>query len=128
MASAKPGSQVVVCTDGLANVGLGAMDAGAKGGQEQAAVNEWYEGVGALAQLNGTAVSIVSIKGDECRLENVGRVAEITGGQVDRVDPLQLTNNFDNILVRLHLFSLGQTRIFLICLVMCCVVLCCDVM
>ena len=40
-----PGSQVVICTDGLANIGLGAFDE-AKTDEAMAKVNEFYERVG----------------------------------------------------------------------------------
>lgn len=45
----KPGSTVVICTDGLANVGLGAFDE-AKTESELAKVEEFYERVGQIAQ------------------------------------------------------------------------------
>ena len=44
----KPGSTVVVCTDGLANVGLGAFDE-VKTEAELAKVEEFYERVGQIA-------------------------------------------------------------------------------
>jgi len=44
-----PGSTVVICTDGLANVGLGAYDE-AKTEQEKAKCNEFYERVAQFAQ------------------------------------------------------------------------------
>lgn len=44
-AEGKPGSTVVICTDGLANVGLGAFD-DAKSEDEIAKVKEFYERVG----------------------------------------------------------------------------------
>jgi len=44
----KPGSTVVVCTDGLANIGLGAFDE-AKTDLELAKVEEFYERVGIIA-------------------------------------------------------------------------------
>jgi len=44
-----PGSTVVICTDGLANVGLGAFDE-AKTESEKEKVDEFYERIGQLAQ------------------------------------------------------------------------------
>jgi len=44
-AEGKPGSTVVICTDGLANVGLGALDE-AKTDEDIAKVKEFYERVG----------------------------------------------------------------------------------
>lgn len=34
----------------------------------------------------------------ECSLENVGKVADITGGEVEIVDPTQIASNFASIL------------------------------
>ena len=44
-AEGAPGSQVVICTDGLANIGLGAFDE-AKTPEEILKVEEFYERVG----------------------------------------------------------------------------------
>lgn len=63
-------------------------------------MEEWYEGIGNLAKLHGVTVSVVSIKGDECALEDLGRVAELSGGDVERMDPLELTTNFSSLLAK----------------------------
>jgi len=62
----------------LANVGLGAYDE-ASNEQEIAKVNEFYEKIGQLASANGVTVNIVSIEGDECNLDSLSRLAEVTG-------------------------------------------------
>jgi len=49
-----------------------------------------------LAQ--GVTVSTISITDEQASLENLGQVADLSGGQVDRVDPLKLTENFTGIL------------------------------
>jgi hypothetical protein len=36
--------------------------------------------------------------GEECNIETLSKIAELTGGQVERVDPMNLTQNFANIL------------------------------
>ena len=96
-AEGAPGSQVVICTDGLANVGLGAFDE-VKGQEEIAKVDEFYERIGEFAKNKGLTINIVSIIGDECNLDSLAKLAEITGGNVERVDPVSLTKNFANIL------------------------------
>ena len=58
-----PGSTVIVCTDGLANVGLGALDE-AKSEEQLRKIEEFYEMVGQYAKSKGVSVSIISIKGD----------------------------------------------------------------
>lgn len=91
------GSQVVICTDGLANVGLGAFD-DAQTPEELQKVEEFYERVGEYAKSKGLTINIVSIIGDECNLDSLSKLAELTGGNVERVDPVALTSNFANIL------------------------------
>jgi len=81
----------------LANVRLGAYDE-ASNEQEIAKVNEFYEKIGQLASANGVTVNIVSIEGDECNLDSLSRLAEVTGGNVERVNPDTITANFANIL------------------------------
>lgn len=96
-AQGAPGSTVVLCTDGLANIGLGAMDEIAS--QEQVeALDAFYEQIGILAKEKGVTVNIVSIEGEECNLDTLSKIAEVTGGNVERVSPIQLTQNFSNIL------------------------------
>jgi len=96
-AEGAPGSQVVVCTDGLANIGLGAFDE-AVTEEQLAKVDEFYERVGEYAKSKGLTINIVSIIGDECNLDSLSKLAELTGGNVERVDPVSLTKNFSNIL------------------------------
>lgn len=43
-------------------------------------------------------MSVISIKGTDCRLVELGKVADVTGGQVNIVDPLKLTQEFGTIL------------------------------
>jgi hypothetical protein len=96
-AKGAPGSTVVICTDGLANVGLGAYDE-AKTEEEIAKIDEFYERVGQYAKENGVTINIVSIEGDECNLQSLSKLAEVTGGNVERVNPTTLTKDFANML------------------------------
>mmetsp|Transcript_35531 Transcript_35531/g.69696 ORF Transcript_35531/g.69696 Transcript_35531/m.69696 type:complete len:750 (+) Transcript_35531:32-2281(+) len=128
MASQCKGSRVILCTDGLANVGVGALDAVVAAQQQQQQqpqppsalqqeeqeqqegpevekqpdevdrVEALYDGIGAAAQLAGVTVSVISIADADCRLENLGRVADLSGGDVQKLNALQLTSNFNNIL------------------------------
>jgi Mg-chelatase subunit ChlD len=93
----KPGSTVVICTDGLSNTGLGAYDE-AKTDEQIEKVNEFYERVGQLAKSHGVTINLVSIKGDECNIDGLSSLCDLTGGQVERVSPDTLTKNFANIL------------------------------
>jgi hypothetical protein len=66
--------------------------------EEKDRVSKWYEGVGNYAQLYGVTVSVITIKGAEAALEELAKVSEITGGDVARVDPMELTQNFSAIM------------------------------
>lgn len=43
-------------------------------------------------------INVVSIEGDQCNIESLSKLAELTGGNVDRVNPTTLTKNFANML------------------------------
>lgn len=43
-------------------------------------------------------MTIISIEGDECNLDSLSKLAEMTGGDVERVDPISLKDDFANIL------------------------------
>jgi hypothetical protein len=87
MASSAPGSKVCVFTDGLANVGLGRLDVPE---DQLSSVADFYAKLGTTARANGTTVNVISIRGSECSMENLGAVADITHGHVDIVDPIDL--------------------------------------
>lgn len=42
----------------------------------------FYQRVAQLAKEKGVAVSVLSIAGTECRIENLGVVVDVTGGNV----------------------------------------------
>ncbi|CDW82116.1 type a von willebrand factor domain-containing protein [Stylonychia lemnae] len=92
-----PGSQVIVCTDGLANVGLGNFDDVFEEEQHQK-IDEIYDRMGEYAKSKGVTVNIVSIEGEECNIDTISRLSELTGGDVQRVNPKDLIENFSNIL------------------------------
>lgn len=75
----KPGSTVVICTDGLSNTGLGAYDEANSDAQIDK-VNEFYERVGQFAKTHGVTINLVSIVGDECNIDGLSKLCELTGG------------------------------------------------
>ena len=50
--------------------------------------------MGEFASEAGVTINIVSIEGDECNLEALSTLAELTGGSVERVNPTTLTKDF----------------------------------
>jgi len=112
MASQQTGSQVVLCTDGLANVGLGSLE-DLKSDEEKEVVAKWYEDIGDYALSKGVTVNVISITDGECRLENLGKVTDTSQGTVERIDPLELQANFQGILKKELLATNVQATIFL---------------
>ena len=43
-------------------------------------------------------MSVISIAGEECKLDSLSTVVEATGGDLTKVDPQNLSNDFANIL------------------------------
>lgn len=78
-ANGKPGSKVIVCTDGLANIGLGQLD-DLVTDEDYKQAEEFYEQVGVFAKERGVAISIISIKGENCKLEYLSALAKESGG------------------------------------------------
>jgi len=90
----KQGSRVILCTDGLANIGLGDMDTP----EGLAKAEEFYTRIGNFAKERGISVSVISIKGEGCKLGVMGKLADLTSGSLIRVDPNEITNQFASIM------------------------------
>ncbi|KAL4233133.1 hypothetical protein ACF0H5_007818 [Mactra antiquata] len=97
MAGKVRGSKVILCTDGLANVGMGKLD-NFKSDDEKDLSSKFYDEISETAVENGVSISVVTIKGTDCKLVEIGKMADKTGGQVNIVDPLKLTQEFSTIL------------------------------
>lgn len=89
----KPGSKVIICTDGLANLGIGAIEFNAKNG------NEFYDNMAAYAKNKGIMISVLTIKGDQdCSIKNLGKLSNETNGTISRIDPDMLGSEFSKII------------------------------
>jgi len=120
LASQKPGSQVILCTDGLANIGLGNLDVSpptstnnTEDDTQMDVVEQWYEQMANWALEKGVVVNVISITDSECKLENLGKVCDITQGKVQRINPTQLTANFKGILEKKVLATKVQATMLL---------------
>ena len=82
----KPGSRIILCTDGLANAGLGSLSGSTVSKESQA----FYEKVGDIAVDNGVSVSIITIQGNACRVDALGPLTDRTAGTILRVDPTNM--------------------------------------
>ncbi len=51
---------------------------------KRAAAAAFYQQIGLFAKQKGIVISVISIQGTECRIENLGQLADLTGGRVRR--------------------------------------------
>ncbi|KAJ8045692.1 Circularly permutated Ras protein 1 [Holothuria leucospilota] len=77
-----PGSEIVLCTDGLPNEGVGSLprDPG------------FYDKIGEIAKNQQTTISVIGIQtGQEYEIETVSKAAAITGGNINLLNPHELS-------------------------------------
>ena len=103
-AQGKPGSSVVILTDGEANVGLGSM-------REEKEAKEFYKDVGIYAEENGVSINIISIDGAEANVDTLSLMADLTGGSVERADPLSLIDDVEGMLAAANIASKVSVKV-----------------
>jgi hypothetical protein len=97
IAGSARGSSVLLCTDGLANVGLGTLENQILA-DDNSPTAQFYQRVSNDALGRGVAVSVLSIQGSNTSLEYIAKVSADTRGVNHIVNPLNLTKNFNFIL------------------------------
>ena len=93
ISKARPGSMVLVCTDGLANFGVGSMveDHFYDPSPDP---ERFYKRVGSLAKERGILVSVLTIKGGVCKIDFLSMATEASGGIITRIQPKALERDF----------------------------------
>ncbi|XP_039677508.1 circularly permutated Ras protein 1 isoform X1 [Perca fluviatilis] len=84
MASRYPGSKVILCTDGRANIGLGEMEQ-IPSLSPSPLTPYFYRQLALQAVESGIIISVMTFEGTDCRLADVGRLADTTGGRINIV-------------------------------------------
>jgi hypothetical protein len=67
IASQTESSEVILCTDGIANIGVGSSKS-----------KSFYETISSMAKKNNTTISLIGIEGEDCQLTNLSSCAEKT--------------------------------------------------
>ena len=92
--SKKPGSQIILCTDGCANVGMGSMSTYG----HNASGEEFYDELADYAKSVSATVNVISMEGTDCKLALLGKLADKTNGMMTIVNPLKMGAEFASIL------------------------------
>jgi len=82
-------SEIILCTDGLSNIGVGSLEANPE--------SEFYAEIGKKALEHRSVISIMSIEGTNCAMQSLGKCAEITGGRVNILNPFELVAEIQRI-------------------------------
>ncbi|KAG2462174.1 HMCN1 protein, partial [Polypterus senegalus] len=96
LASRYSGSKVIICTDGLANIGLGYLNPKEEAPSETATY--FYKSLAEEAVAKGVIVSVLTFEGTDCRLSELGQLADRTGGRVNIVNINNLSSEIQIIL------------------------------
>ena len=84
-AKGSPGSMVTLCTDGLSNLGVGSLE------EVTEDKIKLYEEIAEYAKSKNIVINIMSIKGEGCKLEVIGKLAELTNGNLEILNPEKLS-------------------------------------
>ena len=102
LASNKPRSEIILCTDGVPNVALGALDATPPDCEFYKKVGmSFFERVvlicafcrlqiGEYGRAREISISIIAIEGETCSLAHVSKCSELTAGTVNVLHALEL--------------------------------------
>lgn len=98
------GSKIILCTDGLANIGLGSMEEiqskYSKDYQEKFdKLSEFYDAIGEFAKSKGIIINLLTFEGEESRIEILSQLCLKTGGEVIRVKQTEILNEFSNLMI-----------------------------
>ncbi|XP_005100963.1 circularly permutated Ras protein 1 isoform X2 [Aplysia californica] len=80
-----PGSEIVLCTDGEPNVGVGSLNRS----QNQDGV-EFYQMVGNYARSKNTTINILTMEGASVGLQTVKTAADASGGTTNQLNPMEI--------------------------------------
>nr|KAG5688943.1 hypothetical protein BaRGS_031342 [Batillaria attramentaria] len=89
--SEEPSSEIVLCTDGMPNVGIGSLQSG----RHDAA---FYNRIGEYAKNNKTVINILAVEGEPVGLPHVQVAAEVSGGTVNVLNPLEIVRQLRQIM------------------------------
>ena len=94
--NAKKGSRIFLCTDGLANDGIGKINEDDEKDIEK--TKEFYENIGNEALEKGISINLITFKDQHSGIEILMKMVEKSGGEIMRVTPEQIVEDFSDML------------------------------
>ena len=79
----------------MANVGIGSFGRGG-----DAAATQFYDQIGNFAEDTGVMINLVTIAGTQANIAGLSRLIELSGGQIEQVNPNELSGDFAAILAQ----------------------------
>lgn len=92
------GSRIVLCTDGISNIGLGSMDGNLNNEQGLIELKNFYSNLGLLAKEKGIIIDLVTFADAESKVEILTSMIEQTGGDIINVKPDEILDSFSNLM------------------------------
>ena len=92
--NAKKGSRIFLCTDGLANEGIGSIK---KSKANEEAIKEYklfYEKIGEEAKKKGFSINLITFKDEYSDIEVLMKMVVKSGGDITRVIPEKIEDQF----------------------------------
>lgn len=95
-------SEIILCTDGASNAGVGNVEKG----------RDFYRELGDVAKKAGTTVSLIGIEGEGIGLPILGEAARISSGLVTIVKPFELQRKMREIIDNPTIATDVEVKIF----------------
>jgi hypothetical protein len=92
-----PGSTIILCTDGVSNLGLGALE-GIKDTKALEDIQVFYTQLGIAAKEKGVVINLITFEEVESKIDILMSMIDQTGGEIIRVKPTEILNEFSNLL------------------------------
>lgn len=91
------GSKIILCTDGIANLGVGSLD-NVNNEESLIAADKFYTNIGEYAKEKGIVINLLTFEGEESRISILSKLCILTGGEILKVKPAQVLTDFNNIM------------------------------
>ena len=90
--NAKIGSKIILCTDGMSNLGVGNIS------EDRERAKEFYNNIGNMAKEKGIVISLITFEDSESEISVLKNMIEYSGGEIIRVNPNNILDGFNDFL------------------------------